>query len=144
MWYSPSRGGSQLVVHSVCESRKMSTSPLASRAPASRALMSPDRWVKCITRTLGRWASRYSSSWLFRKSATCHYCQKQQRKHIIIITNNITTHLLQNKGLPQTLSLCCQSWGAPQAPTSSVHLFLWHPSLIPEPKFSFRGLQDEL
>lgn len=64
----PSSGGSQFVVHSVWESRKISTSPRAIFAPASLALMSPERLGRCSTRTLGRWASKYSSSLVFRNS----------------------------------------------------------------------------
>lgn len=51
---SPSKGGSQLTLASVWESRNISTWAVALAAPARRALISPDLSGKCITCTLGR------------------------------------------------------------------------------------------
>ena len=45
----PNKGGNQLTLASVCESKNMMTSPLATLAPASLAPMSPFLEGRCIT-----------------------------------------------------------------------------------------------
>ena len=56
LWFVnlPSKGGSQLTLASVWESRNISTWAVAFVAPARRALISPDLSGKCMTCTLGR------------------------------------------------------------------------------------------
>lgn len=51
----PKSGGNQLVFGSVCESKNIKISPFATRAPAKRAKIRPDRFGNRINLTFGKY-----------------------------------------------------------------------------------------
>lgn len=65
---SPKSGGSQLTLASVCESRKSRTSPVACLAPASRAVINPERSGSLTIFTFGKYNSTYLSNFCLRNS----------------------------------------------------------------------------
>lgn len=61
-FFLPSSGGSQLMFASTWESKKMTTSPEAARAPSSRVRINPSLLFALTTFTLSNFFFTYSSS----------------------------------------------------------------------------------